>query len=62
MFFDLTKASYTNYLCTCSSALDLHGPAINAQTRPFFFYLLHQTSLSKYLFATSIYACEPWFR
>ena len=34
MFSDLTKASYTNYLC--SSALDLHGPAIDAYTYPFF--------------------------
>ena len=36
MFSDITKASYTNYLC--SSALDLHGPAINAY-RPIRFLL-----------------------
>ena len=53
MFSDLTKASYTNYLC--SSALDLHEPAINAFTYLFFFYLLHPISLSKRLSATSIY-------
>ena len=42
MLSDLTKASYTNYLCI--SALDLHGPAINTQTYPFF------TCSIKYLF------------
>ena len=55
MFTDLTKTSYTYYLC--SSSFDLHGPAINAYTYPFL-YLLHPISLSKHLFVPSIYACK----
>ena len=56
MFSDLTKASYTNYLC--SSALDLHGPAINAY-RPIRFLLAPSNISFKISFrAQYIYACE----
>ena len=34
MFSNVTKVTYTDYLC--NTALDLHGPAINAYTYPFF--------------------------
>ena len=44
MFLDLTKVSYTNYLCC--SALDLHEPAINAYI---VLNLLHPISLSQHI-------------
>ena len=50
MFSNLTKASYVVPPWTYMGLLAMH--------RPIRFYLLHQTSLSKHLFAPSIYACE----
>ena len=51
MFSDLTKASYTNYLC--SSALDLHEPAINAYTYSFFTCSIQY--LSQNIFPRQVY-------
>ena len=51
MFWELTKASYTNYLC--SSALDLHGPAINAMAYPSFTCTIQY--LFQYIFPRPVY-------
>ena len=51
MFLDLTEARYTNYLC--SSALDLHGPAINAYICPFFTCSNHY--LFQNIFSSQVY-------